>query len=312
MIASPTISVVIPNYNHGRYLREAIDSVVRQSRPALEIIVIDDASTDDSVEIARAYARDHPFVRLVAHAQNRGVIENVNAILPHLAGTHALFLAADDQILPGYFETVMALLEKHPSAGMCLCDFECIWDDGDRDVRRQRLAREPSYFSPAEVPRVLYNRWPHGQSVVQLAALRAEGGYPADLRWHCDWFASWTICARHGFCYVPMVGTVLRVSDSSYSGQGRRGEHQRQVLQHVLQRLQRPEFAWLAPLFREANAFSHFGLVVLRVLLSSPEGRHFVTWRLLLTLGWKCLYTPAARVVPRPLKRWLKRRVLKC
>lgn len=307
MIAPPSISVVIPNYNHGHCLAGAIDSALGQSRPAIEIIVIDDASTDDSVAIAQEYVTRDSGVRLVARAANRGVIENVNAILPELRGTHAVFLAADDQLKPGYFENVLPLLERFPQAGMCLCDFECFWDDGSSELKPQRLAPEARFFPPAEVPRVLYNRWPHGQSVVQLEALRAEGGYPRDLRWHCDWFVSWSICLRHGFCYAPIVGTALRVSGTSYSGSGRRGPEQRAVLERIRDRLLSAEFAWLGRPFVQANALSHFGPAILRTLLASAEGRRLVTGRLLWTVTWKSLYTPLAEATPRPAKRWLKR-----
>lgn len=305
-----SIAVVTSNFNHAHYLPEAIESVLAQSVPPREFVIVDDCSTDNSVEVIERYARRHPVIRLVRQANNQGGIRNVNEALSTLQSSHLISLAADDKILPGYFETVVRLLEQNPSAGMCLCDFECFWDDGRREVRPLRLAREASYFAPAAVPRVLYNRWPHGQSVVQVAALRAEGGYPADLRWHCDWFVSWAICLRHGFCYAPIVGTALRVSDTSYSGQGRRGEHQRLVLENIVQRLDRPEFAGLASPFREANAFSHFGLPILRVLLASRSGRRFVTGRLLRTLAWQCVYTPVAGVVPRPVKHWLKQNVL--
>ncbi|MBI4625632.1 MAG: glycosyltransferase family 2 protein [Verrucomicrobia bacterium] len=304
-----SIAVVTSNYNHARYLPEAIESVLAQSEPPHEFVIVDDCSTDNSVEVIERYARSHPVIRLIRRTRNQGGIRNINEALPTLRSSHFISLAADDRVLPGYFETVARLLEKYPQAGMCLCDYECFWNDGRREARPQRLAREASYFPPAAVPRVLYNRWPHGQSVVQLAALRAAGGYPADLRWHCDWFVSWAICLRHGFCYAPIVSTALRVSDSSYSGQGRRGEQQRPVLQNILQRLQSPEFNWLAQPLREANALSHFGPAILRGLLPSPEGRRFVTWRLLATLAWKSIYGPVARAVPRSMKRWLQRHV---
>ena len=302
-----TLSVVIPNFNHARYLREALESVLTQSRAPLEVIVIDDASTDESVAIIEDYVARRPAVRLVRHDRNRGVIQNVNAILPELMGTHVVFLAADDKLLPGFFETATKLLGEHPKAGMCLCDFQRFWDDGRSVIQRLRFAPEAGYVSAAAAPRALYNSWPHGQSVVRLAALLEAGGYREELRWHCDWFASWAICIRHGFCYAPVVGTALRISDGSFSGQGRRGPQQRHVLQQILLFLGTDPQAWLRGPLREANAFSHFGPGVLGVLLRTSGGREFLTVSLVSCLVRQGVYHGCCRLLPRALKEWVKK-----
>ena len=89
-------SVVIPNYNHATYLPAALDSVVSQSLQPLEICVIDDASTDNSVEIINDYARQHPRIHLIRKSENSGMLANCNEILGQLRGTHVIFLGADD------------------------------------------------------------------------------------------------------------------------------------------------------------------------------------------------------------------------
>jgi glycosyltransferase involved in cell wall biosynthesis len=89
----PTISAVIPCFNAGRWLGEALDSVARQTRPPIEVIVVDDASTDGSAEIARTYGGP---VRLVRQDRNRGVSAARNRGIAEARGEWIAFLDADD------------------------------------------------------------------------------------------------------------------------------------------------------------------------------------------------------------------------
>src|SRR6185369_13446977 len=119
MQTSPQISfsVVIPNYNHAAYLPQSIESVISQSPQPNSIYLIDDASTDRSVEIIRSYVQRYSHVHLIQKNTNRGMIPNVNEILPQIQATHVFFLAADDYLCPGNFALAHALLSKHPEAG---------------------------------------------------------------------------------------------------------------------------------------------------------------------------------------------------
>ena len=88
----PLVSVVIPNYNYGQYLRQAIDSVLAQTYPAIEIIVVDDGSQDKSEAIVRSYGER---VRLIAQ-RNQGVSVARNRGVQESAGEFVAFLDADD------------------------------------------------------------------------------------------------------------------------------------------------------------------------------------------------------------------------
>jgi len=90
--AKPLISVVIPNYNYGRYLGQAIDSVVSQTFDNLEIIVVDDGSTDNSIEVAKMYGKKIILIR----KENGGVSSARNLGIAHSTGLFVCFLDADD------------------------------------------------------------------------------------------------------------------------------------------------------------------------------------------------------------------------
>jgi hypothetical protein len=103
------VSLVIPAYNKGRFLAEAIDSVLAQSYSNFEIIVVDDGSTDETKEVAGRYSSVNYFFQ-----QNRGVSAARNAGLKQSKGSYVVFLDADDRLLPDALKIGVECLEAHP------------------------------------------------------------------------------------------------------------------------------------------------------------------------------------------------------
>ncbi|UOQ67734.1 glycosyltransferase family 2 protein [Hymenobacter volaticus] len=107
---TPLISVIIPCYNHGSYLSEALASVQQQDYPAIEVIVIDDGSTD----ITRSVAQDHPWVKYI-YQNNQGLSAARNKGIVHSNGQYLLFLDADDWLLPNALNINVQYLQADPS-----------------------------------------------------------------------------------------------------------------------------------------------------------------------------------------------------
>jgi glycosyltransferase involved in cell wall biosynthesis len=112
-VAEPTLTVFLPNYNHAHFLPEALKSLEQQTYQPLEIIIVDDSSTDNSV------ARRHKSVRFIRNEVNRGVVFNENRAIELAAGSHFFGMSADDRIRPRLLAESMALLAEHPQAGFC-------------------------------------------------------------------------------------------------------------------------------------------------------------------------------------------------
>jgi glycosyltransferase involved in cell wall biosynthesis len=109
--ATEGISLVITSYNHGCFISDAIDSVLQQDHPLVEVIVVDDGSTDDTREVVSRY----PTVRYL-HQENRGVAAARNAGIQLARYDYVTFLDADDILLPGALSLQHRILTAHPEA----------------------------------------------------------------------------------------------------------------------------------------------------------------------------------------------------
>jgi glycosyltransferase involved in cell wall biosynthesis len=109
--------VVIPCYNYGRFLPLAVHSALSQRGVDVEVIVVDDCSTDESQTVAQELARLDARVRLVLHESNRGHITTYNDGLRRATGEYVVLLSADDLLTPGSLQRSVALMEAHPRVG---------------------------------------------------------------------------------------------------------------------------------------------------------------------------------------------------
>ena len=130
-MSSPLVSVIIPNYNHGRYLRERIDSVLNQDFRDFEVIILDDRSTDDSVNVISHY-KDHPHVNhIIVNEQNTGntFIQWERGI--QLAQGRYIWVAeSDDVARPQLLGILVSELQRHPQAVVAYSHSQMIDSDG--------------------------------------------------------------------------------------------------------------------------------------------------------------------------------------
>ncbi|MFG6502973.1 glycosyltransferase family 2 protein [Microbacterium sp. P05] len=118
LVTRPTVSVIVPCYNYADYVAAAIGSALTQTGVEVDVIVVDDASTDDSAAIVAELARRDPRVRLLRHALNAGPVDTFNDGLALARGDYLVRLDADDLLTPGSLERSTALAETHPSVGL--------------------------------------------------------------------------------------------------------------------------------------------------------------------------------------------------
>jgi glycosyltransferase involved in cell wall biosynthesis len=146
MSSSPRFSVMTIFLDPVPFLAEAIESVIAQTSPDWELLLIDDGSTDGSSEIARAYASRDPRIRYFEHEghRNRGTGASRNLAIEHSRGEFIAMLDADDVYLPRKLERQAAILDEHPEVGM-VCGatlYWYSWYEGAEDTQEDRIWTE--------------------------------------------------------------------------------------------------------------------------------------------------------------------------
>jgi glycosyltransferase involved in cell wall biosynthesis/O-antigen/teichoic acid export membrane protein len=226
----PSLSVVIPNYNHAQYIGEALEAILTQSFRPREVIVVDDGSTDNSVAVIDEFVRRDPIVRLLRNEQNRGVIFSTNRGLKQASGDFVMFAAADDKVLPGLFESSGKLLAQYPQAGACSAVAVFV-DEQGKELRlvppRPWVSKTACYLSP---DKVLAGWRRHGwllasnTAFYRRDALLEAGGFPLELRSVADSFTLMNLALTHGVCFVPEPLGIFRVRENGLSSEFRAHE----------------------------------------------------------------------------------------
>jgi glycosyltransferase involved in cell wall biosynthesis len=209
------LSVVIPNFNHAQYLPAALAGLLAQTRPADEIIVIDDASTDDSVAVISAYLDRHPNLALLRNSRNLGVVPTLNRGLAEARGSIVYCGAADDVTYPGLFARGVALLEAHPQAALFSARSDRIDAEGHKlSVMRAPVPLgQPGFLAPATVARLLMrdDAWFIGNTTLyRREPLVRLGGFPEDLGSMTDGYVSRLLALRDGACFSPEILAAWR------------------------------------------------------------------------------------------------------
>lgn len=119
---APLISVIITNYNYEKFIGEAIESVLNQTYENIELIVIDDGSTDGSRDVIKKYEKDYPDIRILLQ-ENKGVVPTRNRGLKEARGEFLIFIDADDTI-PSDFIVQMYNTSQEKNADVVCCDLQ--------------------------------------------------------------------------------------------------------------------------------------------------------------------------------------------
>lgn len=165
----PTLSVVLPSYNHMQFIREALEALVSQSVTPNELIIIDDASTDDSVSVIKSFTEKYSWISLYRNPVNIGVVSTLNRGLEISSGDYILFSAADDVLFPDFIEKTMKMLNLYPSAGLCssmtrIIDEKSIDNGGYNSIIIQN---KPCYITPLQAKKSSHTQ-ETGFKVIQL------------------------------------------------------------------------------------------------------------------------------------------------
>ena len=203
------ISVIIPSYNHATYIAEAIQSVLRQTVPAQEVIVVDDGSTDQTREVVAQFPAPVRYI----YQPNRGLSAARNTGIQASMSKWVAFLDADDWWLPEKIRLQTEALERNPSAVLVYCS---VWLQRPDGKRIYNSACDPSRLWP----RIRYQNCTTGSGsavLVRKDVVVEAGGFNENLTACEDWDLWVRLALRYPFASVREPVVVGRQHDSSMS-----------------------------------------------------------------------------------------------
>lgn len=254
---------MMTNYNHGSFLKARLESILQQLSDDAEIVIVDDASTDESLSVIEDFAKRDPRIRLIQNPKNLGVIAAVNIALNATRGKYIASLAADDKILPGFIEKTLKALVDHPEIAICCSDCGVSYDGfPDKDpshIETIKLLNAPQslqVFSPSQLPKIFGSTdfWIPGHTcMIKREALLNHGGFDKRVKFLADWLLLHSIALTGGIAYIPETLSIWRRHPQTYSGSLEANElHKKTAYRQLIQIITSIEDRSLRSLFRKA------------------------------------------------------------
>ena len=206
-MSTPLMSVAVPAYNHAPYLHACLESVRAQTYPELELVLVDDGSTDDTLAIAEQFAREHPdrFRRIeIIRQENRGVSAASNRAIAACRGEWVHLLGSDDLLYPGKVGTQWQAIQAWDDPRLALVYADADFIDETGRVISSTLANRPAPGPDAQAYLWLVraNRIPNPTVALRREAFLAAGGFDEQLR--LEDLECWLrLSARYSLARVP-------------------------------------------------------------------------------------------------------------
>jgi glycosyltransferase involved in cell wall biosynthesis len=227
----PTVSVVMPVYNAERYVAQAVASVLAQTWPDFELIIIDDHSTDASMSVLGQFGSGKiRWLRPPAHV---GVAQARNLGLEATTGEFIAFLDADDVALPQRLARQVAYLRRHPAVGLLGSWAQIIDQAGLPAAQQWAFSPEPNHHLPVNL--LFHNRFVTSSVMLRAAHLRAP--YFAPELATAEDYDYWTRLARHTECAILPEKLVQYRTHPAGQGQALASDMRHQARQIVRRQL---------------------------------------------------------------------------
>jgi glycosyltransferase involved in cell wall biosynthesis len=182
-LGQPLVSIIVPVYNGERFLRASLDSILAQTYPRLEVLVMDDASTDETSSILASYGNR---IRVIRQPKNRGIYANMNDGIAQVTGDYIAIYHADDLYYPNMVEREAGFLNRYPEAGAVFC-LDVFVDAAGKEFGRMVLPPEARGSRPLAYPTVFNTLLKYKNhlfccptSMVRASVYRDVGPYRAE------------------------------------------------------------------------------------------------------------------------------------
>ncbi len=195
-------AVLMPVYNAASFLKEAIDSVLRQSFRDFEFLIIEDGSTDGSLDIIKSYS--DPRIRIIENKKNLGLVESLNKGLNLLACEYIIRMDADDVCMPGRFKKQIGFMDANPDVGVCGSWIE-VFSGKNKNLRPAPTRHEEIF------PAMLFNSMIyHPSSILRRSSLNSAGGFYDKSACPAEDYDYWVRLGAEGVRFANIPEALLR------------------------------------------------------------------------------------------------------
>ncbi len=209
------VSVIMGAYNHERYIAEAIESVLGQTMPDLELIIVDDASTDRTPEIIKNYQQKDPRIKAFFHSSNQGIAATANQCLNNANGQYLTFIGSDDLWMSNKLEQQLRILQVHPDL--------LVWSEGEIiDSNGNPTGTSFTEMHLASNKRktgnifreIVDDNYIFGQSLMFKRAY-LKNQFSTDLKYLCDYRFMVDLAFEHDFFFIQASLAKYRIHGSN-------------------------------------------------------------------------------------------------
>jgi glycosyltransferase involved in cell wall biosynthesis len=269
------VSIIIPTYNYGTYIKQAIDSVLDQSYKNFEIIVADDGSTDNTKNLIQT---QYPNEVRYYYQQNKGPGAARNLGLKYIRGEYIVFLDADDSFLPKNLETKITLLEKQPQIDWAFSD-AIFHDEGGNFMRKGSDHFHDIYYQTDFPPDDIFASLLNNGNFISTACLMARRrcfdklpNFDEELRMHQD-YLQWLQLAKYfpKYAYIDSPLVHIRRHKKSWGRNKKLSLEQRIKLYHKLESLYFRELNMFQNMWKRRFADAYNQLAIIEMTLGSKK-----------------------------------------
>lgn len=216
------ISVLIASYNYAQYIEEAINSVINQSYQDWELIIADDGSSDNSVEIIKQYCQKDSRIKLFQHEnrQNKGLKETLLLGITHATGDWIAFLESDDAFMPENLQKKVEIIEKYPDIKLIFNKVNFL--STEKTKKQIIFEKTQEKLSKMIFPRNMFQKFFINNMILTFSCVMVEAktlkntdfNSPVDAL--LDWWLWINISHKNAFYYINEELTLWRIHPKSY------------------------------------------------------------------------------------------------
>ncbi len=216
----PKVSIILPTYNYAHYLPAALESLLAQTYKNFEVIVVDDASSDNTKQVINKFLNQSDKIKYFKNRKNLGPAKNFNRGLSYASGQYVVFFHPDDLFAPQFLEKQVRILDANPNIGVVFCLSHTINSQG-KIIGKQKsayvkpvgLIPQPTAFSKL----IFGNYLPFLSAITRRKLVERIGRLHPQLSQFCDWDLWLKISQLTDFYLLPEYLSYYRIHPQSHS-----------------------------------------------------------------------------------------------